>query len=393
MKQLIIIISIILTVGNTYAQSNIKVGEQAPEIHITNWIKNIPVDKELKNKYIVLEFWATWCAPCIAAVPHMNKLQQEFHQKDLYYLSMTDESAALIERILKRINFSSIVVTDTTKQTQINFGDGVKGLEAFPLTVLINKNGIIEWIGEPQNLNAKIMSKFLSNSLTTNSNSSGVVKNNTQKGADKTLSFFDLFRKKEIKNYFQLKETSNQQKLKQTLGTMIIVLNSYSLENIYNDIFKINNKQLKLPDSFKNKRYDIIYKNTVNPQNIGVLENDILNALHLKKHTERKPIKENIVSITDSSLLEKSLEKTFSHESEAGDKIIFTRTTINEVVNKLSDISSEQPYVFNGTDKTKYDFIIGTKSKNEIIKSLKSYGLMVKEEDVEVNYTIINEKK
>lgn len=392
MKQLIIIISIFLTVGNTYAQSNIKVGERAPEIHITNWIENVPVNKELNNKYIVLEFWATWCGPCIAAVPHMNKLQQAFHQRDLYYLSMTNESVAQVERTLKRINFSSIVVTDTTKQTQINFGDGVKGLETFPLTVLINKSGIIEWIGEPQNLDAKIMSKFLSNSLITKSNSR-LGENNTQKGTSETLSFTDLLHKKDIKNYFQLKETSSQQMSKLMLGTMIIVLNSYSLENIYNDIFKMNNKQLKLPENIKNKRYDILYKNIVNPQNIGVLENDILSTLHLKKQTETKLIKENIVSISDSSLLEKTLEKTFSHESEAGDKIIFTRSTISEVVNKLSNIASGQPYVFNGTDKTKYDFIIGTKSKDEIIKSLKSYGLTVKEKDAEVNFTIITEKK
>lgn len=392
MKQLIIIISIFLTVGNTYAQSNIKVGERAPEIHVTNWIKNVPVDKELNNKYIVLEFWATWCGPCIAAVPHMNKLQQEFHQKDLYYLSMTDESTAQAERTLKRINFSSIVVTDTTKQTQINFGDGVEGLEAFPLTVLINKNGMIDWIGEPQNLDAKIMTKFLSNSLTTNSNSE-IGENNTQKEMNKALSFKDLLSKGDITNYFQLKETSSKKTSKIAAGTMIFVLNSYSLEKIYNDIFKINNKQLKLPESFKDKRYDIIYKNTVDPQNIEVLENNILNALHLKKHTEKNLIKENIVSISDSSLLEKTLEKTYSHESEAGDKMIFTGSTISEVVNKLSSISSEQPYAFNGTDKTKYDFIIGTKSKEEIIKSLKSYGLTVKEKDVEVNYTILTEKK
>ncbi|MBN2616620.1 MAG: TlpA family protein disulfide reductase [Bacteroidales bacterium] len=392
MKQLIIILSIILTSGNTFAQSTIKVGERAPEIHITNWIKNVPADQELNNKYIVLEFWATWCGPCIAAVPHMNKLQQEFHPKDLYYLSMTDESAAQIERTLKRIHFSSIVVTDTTTQTQINFGDGVKGLEAFPLTVLINKNGIIEWIGEPQKLDAKMMSKFLSNSLTANSKP-GIDEHHTQQGVQEALSFKDLLQKKDMKNYFQWKETSSQQPSKIAIGTMIIALNAYSLENIYNDIFKITNKQLKLPENLKNKRYDILYKNTENPQNTGVLENDLLNALHLIKHTETKLIRENIVSISDSSLLEKTLEKTVSHESEAGDKIIFTRSTISEVVNKLSNNSSGQSYVFNGKDKTKYDFIIGTKSKDEIIKSLKSYGLLVKEKDVKVNYTILTEKK
>lgn len=59
---------------------------------ITDWIKNIPEDKNLNNKYIVLEFWATWCEPSIAAVPHLNQLQDEFKQNDLYFNSITDES-------------------------------------------------------------------------------------------------------------------------------------------------------------------------------------------------------------------------------------------------------------------------------------------------------------
>ncbi len=384
-------ILILLTFGNIYAQSNIKVNGKAPKINITNWIENIPNDKNLNDKYIVLEFWATWCGPCIAAVPHMNKIQEEFNQKDLYYISITDESIAKVERSLKRIEFKSIVVTDLTKETQINFGDGIKGLDEYPLTVLIDKSGIIKWIGEPKNLNSAIMSKFLSNGNTENIDFD-LEKNVSFKEQQQTFDFKELMSNKEVKYYLELQETESTEISKQAMGTSIINLKSYRLEDIYNDILNIKNDQLELPETIKNTRFDLIYKNTKEPKNLNLLEKDILKKLNLKKQTVFKPTKVNVVSIQDQSLLEETLEKRFSSKSDADDKIIFTAYTINNTLVELSNISSVS-FKFNDKNETKYDFIIGIKSKNDIISSLKSYGLIVEEKDVKIEYIkLISEK-
>lgn len=384
MKKLIYILTF-LTIGNTYAQSNIKVNEKAPEINITDWIENVPRDKNLSDKYIVLEFWATWCGPCIEAVPHMNKIQQEFNQEDLYYISITDESIDKIERSLKRIDFNSIVVTDLTKKTQINFGDGIKGLDTYPLTVLIDKTGIIKWIGEPKNLNSATMSKFLSNNNTENADynlDNGVV----QKEQNQTFDLKDLLSNKEVKYYFDLRETEESTGTsKQAIGTSMLNLKSYRLEDIYNDIFNIKNDQLKLPEYIDNKRFNLIYKNIEEPENLNLLEEDVLKKLNLKKLTEFKPTSIYMVSIKDQSLLEETLEKIFSSKSDAGDKIIFTAYTIDKTLVELSNVSSIT-FKFNDKNETKFDFIIGTKSKNDIINSLKSYGLTVEEKDVKLEY-------
>ncbi|QXP79213.1 MULTISPECIES: TlpA family protein disulfide reductase [Winogradskyella] len=390
MRKLMYIL-ILLTFGNIYAQSNIKVNGKAPKINITNWIENIPNDKNLNDKYIVLEFWATWCGPCIAAVPHMNKIQEEFNQKDLYYISITDESIAKVERSLKRIEFKSIVVTDLTKETQINFGDGIKGLDEYPLTVLIDKSGIIKWIGEPKNLNSAIMSKFLSNGNTENIDFD-LEKNVSFKEQQQTFDFKELMSNKEVKYYLELQETESTEISKQAMGTSIINLKSYRLEDIYNDILNIKNDQLELPETIKNTRFDLIYKNTKEPKNLNLLEKDILKKLNLKKQTVFKPTKVNVVSIQDQSLLEETLEKRFSSKSDADDKIIFTAYTINNTLVELSNISSVS-FKFNDKNETKYDFIIGIKSKNDIISSLKSYGLIVEEKDVKIEYIkLISEK-
>ena len=63
----------------------------------------------------------------------MNDLQKNVDKEDVYFISITDESVDKVKRSLKRIDFRSIVVTDQTKATQVNFGDGKKGLTPYPL--------------------------------------------------------------------------------------------------------------------------------------------------------------------------------------------------------------------------------------------------------------------
>jgi hypothetical protein len=280
-------------------------------------------------------------------------------------------------------------VTDLTKETQINFGDGIKGLDTYPLTVLIDKTGIIKWIGEPKNLNSEIMSSFLANAKTKNEDYE-LEKTEIQKEQNQIFDFNELLSNKEIKYYFDIQETESTETLKKAMGTSIISLKAYSLVDIYNDIFNIKNDQLKLPETIKIKRFDLIYKNIDESDNLNLLEKDILKKLNLKKQSNFKSTKINIVSVQDQSLLEETLEKRFSAKSDADDKIIFTAFTIDKTLDELSNVSSIS-FKSNDKNEKKYDFIIGIKSIEDIINSLKSYGLTVEEKDVKIeNITLIS---
>src|SRR6218665_809533 len=61
--------------------NNLTIGDQAPQLKYGKWIKGEPVTSLTGDQLYVLEFWATWCVPCIQAMPHLTKLQKEYKDK------------------------------------------------------------------------------------------------------------------------------------------------------------------------------------------------------------------------------------------------------------------------------------------------------------------------
>ncbi len=368
----------ILISSQVYAQQTVKAGDKAPEIHITDWIENVPEDKGMTGKYIVLEFWATWCGPCIAAVPHMNELQKEFNSPDLYYLSISDEPVEKIQRTLKRVDFKSIVVTDKTGQTQKNYGDKEEGLKVIPLTVLIDNKGIVKWVGLPNQLTREVMTDFLDNkkgathTLTVENKKLSSTENSGKVFSD----IMSLLQDKNTPYYFDLQETEVKKKTKMAIGTRAIDMKGFTLGDIYEQVLGINKQKLKLPDALKDKRFNLMYKNSKDDAlNKIELEQKLLLQLGLKKNVEVIQVKGYEVAIKDSSLLEKTLaEEGFAAKSDADDKTLFTAYTIKSTLDAVSNFSSV-PFRFSGEDKTQYDFIINNSSAAAIVASLESYGL------------------
>src|SRR5262245_37427861 len=56
----------------------------------------------LQGKVVVLEFWATWCGPCITAIPHLNELADAFKDKPVQFIAITDEDEKVVAPFLKR---------------------------------------------------------------------------------------------------------------------------------------------------------------------------------------------------------------------------------------------------------------------------------------------------
>ena len=74
----------------------VEAGKPAPSLNLTQILQAAAGGSAswdaFRGKATVLEFWATWCGPCVEAIPHWNKLVERFQDRPIRFLSITDES-------------------------------------------------------------------------------------------------------------------------------------------------------------------------------------------------------------------------------------------------------------------------------------------------------------
>ena len=121
-----------------------EVGSQPPELVAASWINadTPPTLAALKGRVVMLDFWATWCGPCVAGIPHLNQLQKKYGDQGLTIVSFTDQSRRGIENFLKRQPIDYIVGTGS----QLSLKYGVVGL---PHVFLIGRDGRLLWHAVP----------------------------------------------------------------------------------------------------------------------------------------------------------------------------------------------------------------------------------------------------
>jgi uncharacterized protein (TIGR03435 family) len=110
----------------------------------------------LRGKVVVLEFWATWCAPCIGAIPHLNDLVAHHADDPVVFISITDETADEVEPFLKKRPIDGAVALDNDRSIFHNFRIG-----AIPRTFLIDQDGIIRAIVQPSGLTSTMIDAVL----------------------------------------------------------------------------------------------------------------------------------------------------------------------------------------------------------------------------------------
>lgn len=119
-------------------------GGVAPEVSAGTWINTESFKiADHKDKIVVVEFWATWCPPCRASIPHLKTLHETYADKGVILCSLTNEPAETVKEFNKKAGMTWIVGTDSSSGNDY----GVSGIPSAFIVV----DGNIVWNGHPMN--------------------------------------------------------------------------------------------------------------------------------------------------------------------------------------------------------------------------------------------------
>jgi uncharacterized protein (TIGR03435 family) len=140
--------------------TNLQPGAAAPELGLEKLLQ-APAGSQadlasLRGKVVVVEFWATWCAPCIAVQPHLNQLAEQFKDKPVQFISLTDEEEAIVAPFLARRTLKGWVGLDLDRSVHQAYG-----ISGIPKTIVIDQTGKIATITRANQLNEEMLNQLL----------------------------------------------------------------------------------------------------------------------------------------------------------------------------------------------------------------------------------------
>jgi thiol-disulfide isomerase/thioredoxin len=108
----------------------------APEFELENIAGGKTKAADLKGKILVVDFWATWCEPCIVEIPKFNKMADEYAGKDVEVVGITIESPR--NDIKPKVKETGMKYTVLVGNDSVVEGFG--GVWAFPTTFVVTKD-------------------------------------------------------------------------------------------------------------------------------------------------------------------------------------------------------------------------------------------------------------
>jgi peroxiredoxin len=113
-----------------------RIGTPAPDFSIQEGDRTVTLNS-LRGKIVVLNFWATWCPPCVQEMPSLVNLQKALREKGVTVLAVSvDADAAAYRKFLLDHHIELLTVRDASQKT-----NNLYGTFKFPETYIIDREG------------------------------------------------------------------------------------------------------------------------------------------------------------------------------------------------------------------------------------------------------------
>jgi len=149
---------------------SLKVGDKAPPLKADKWLQGGEVSEFAPGKVYVVEFWATWCGPCIVMMPHMADLQKEYRDQGLTVIGYSAHDAnntgemvaAFVKKRGPKLGYTFAYAGDRDTYDAWMKAAGRNGI---PCSFVVDRAGAVAYIGHPMYL-GMILPKLMAGSWT-----------------------------------------------------------------------------------------------------------------------------------------------------------------------------------------------------------------------------------
>ena len=130
--------------------------KEAPELALSQGLQTpgqqVPTLASLHGRIVILEFWATWCGGCVAAIPHLNETPDQVRDKPITFVSVTDEDPGVVKAFLQKRKMKSWIGLDRDGATFARYG-----IVARPQTLIIDGHGVLRAAVQPEQINTALL--------------------------------------------------------------------------------------------------------------------------------------------------------------------------------------------------------------------------------------------
>ena len=136
--------------------ASLGIGDAAPPLAIDQWVMGEPIEELAAGQVYVVEFWATWCGPCLANMPHLAELQEHYGD-EVQFVGVTREDSETVQGFLEREQSEGKTWNEViTYRLALDAGSATNaaymqaaGQNGIPCAFIVGQEGIVEWIGHP----------------------------------------------------------------------------------------------------------------------------------------------------------------------------------------------------------------------------------------------------
>lgn len=139
--------------------ASLGIGALAPPISVSRWMTGEPLTGLESGQVHVVEFWATWCGPCLSSMPHLSQLQTQYGE-NVRFIGVTREEEGVVEAFLEREQSAGKTWKDViTYRLAIDQGSVTNeaymraaNQSGIPTAFIVGRDGVVEWIGHPMTM-------------------------------------------------------------------------------------------------------------------------------------------------------------------------------------------------------------------------------------------------